>query len=126
MTLYSLSGEELSILLCPVGWLNDNIIFAARMLLKKQFQILGIQSTSFILTCVFKVHFKEFVQILHDGRGHWLTVMTIDWYQRMKWEQGSMQKFLLGEGGGGGEGGGSYGLKQHYLECRGPSAIDLL
>ncbi len=67
-------GEEKQILLSPAGWLNDNLIMAAQKILKKT-----------ILSCWIPGYYlwnnnvmtEEFVQILHDGSGHWFTVSTI-------------------------------------------------
>ena len=67
----------------PVGWLNDNILFAAQVLLKKtMFQIPGLQPTTLGLTRVFEIQIEEFESILHDCLGYWLIVTTIGTKER--------------------------------------------
>lgn len=75
--MYSHSGDDRSVLLSPVGWLNDNLICAAQLTLKEGFQIPGLQDVSLGCTLAFDVRHGEFIQILHDGHGHWLTVSNI-------------------------------------------------
>ena len=75
--LFTLTKNDRSVILSPVAWLNDNIIAAAQELLKKQFNLSGLQPPSLGLTCAFEIESGEFIQILHDGFGHWLTVSTI-------------------------------------------------
>ena len=65
-------------MLNPAGLLTDNIIDAAQMLLKRAFPALsGLQSVCCGLTMNFNVEPAEFVQVIHNGRGHWLTISTI-------------------------------------------------
>ena len=65
-------------LLSPVGWLNDRIVLAAQMLLKKQSPWCGgLQDTILGQTLSFQVETTEFIQILHSGFGHWLTISTL-------------------------------------------------
>lgn len=73
--LYSTDRETL---LSPTGWLTDNIINAAQGLLKKNPHVVsGLQNVSLGLTMNFDVEPGEFVQILNNGLGHWLTISTI-------------------------------------------------
>ena len=76
-TFYSLSGEDRALLPSPIGWLNDNLIFAAQTLLKNQSSIPGFQDTCLGMTMSFDIQRGEFIQILHDGHGHWLTISRI-------------------------------------------------
>ena len=58
--------------------LTDNIIDAAQTLLRQAFPVLsGLQSVTCGLTMNFDIEPAEFVQIIHNGRGHWLTISTI-------------------------------------------------
>ena len=75
---YELFQSDREILLHPAAWLNDNIISAAQALLQKQNTLVdGFQPPCLGQTCAFDIQSGEFVQILHDGHGHWLTVSTI-------------------------------------------------
>ena len=66
-------------ILSPVGWLTDSIIDAAQALLKRDHPHLsGLQTVSKGLTMSYDVQPREFVQILNNGRGHWLVVSTVD------------------------------------------------
>ena len=66
------------ILLHPAAWLNDMIISAAQSLLKKQNPLVGgFQPPYLGQTCAFDIQSEEFVQILHNGHGHWLTVSML-------------------------------------------------
>lgn len=74
----SLSERDREILLNPAGLLTDTIINAAQMLLKQEFPSLsGLQSVACGLVMNFNIEPDEFVQILHNGQGHWLTISTI-------------------------------------------------
>ena len=73
----TLSDHVTSILLSPVGWLNDSIITATQNLLKMQTSLRGFQSPMLGNTYGFNVQRDDFIQILHDGHGHWLTVSNI-------------------------------------------------
>ena len=62
-------------------WINDNIIYAAQSLLKKQFGICGgLQSTQYGHNLSFKVLplNSKYVQILHVNNNHWVMVSNID------------------------------------------------
>ena len=66
------------ILLSSTEWLNDNIVKAAQKLLKKVNPAMsGLQNVNLGLTMSFNVEPGEFIQILHDGCSHWLTVSTV-------------------------------------------------
>ena len=73
-SLYTLTDKDIAILLSPVGWLNDNLIVAAQNLLKKQSSMPGFQDTCLGQSMCFEIQQGEFIQILHDGHGHWLMV----------------------------------------------------
>ena len=60
------------------SWLNDNIINATQTLLKTEYGTPGLLNT--LLTTALQgcvVGGEEFVQVLHSGGNHWLTVSTI-------------------------------------------------
>ena len=57
------------------GWVTDNVINEAQSLLKIQYPHLnGLQSVMLGITLSYT---KEFIQVLHTGRGHWVTLSTI-------------------------------------------------
>ena len=62
----------------PVAWLNNNIITAAQHLLKSQTSCGGLQPPTVGQSLGYDIMWKEFVQVLHDGHNHWLTVSNID------------------------------------------------
>ena len=65
-------------LLSNGDWLNDEIVNASQQLLSAQFPYLGgPQSVILGRTLAFNIEPNEFVQILHTGRGHWVTMSTI-------------------------------------------------
>ena len=73
----ALTKDDLAIL-AKNGWLTDNIINAAQALLKQQYpHINGLQNVVLGFTLGYIGQTEEFVQILHTGRGHWVTVSTI-------------------------------------------------
>ena len=73
-----LSQADMDILLHPRAWLNGNIIHAAQVLLKNQAPMVGgLQEPSKGHVCSCDIKQGEFVQILHDGHGHWLMVSTV-------------------------------------------------
>ena len=63
----------------PSAWPNDRIIEAAQALLRKQSQVPGFQDICLGMTMTFEIQRQplNFVQILHDGHGHWLTISSI-------------------------------------------------
>ena len=74
----TLLQEDREILLNPCGWLNSSIIAAAQLLLKEQYEASsGLQDPCYGPSMAFEVVAGEFVQILHNGHGHWLTVTNI-------------------------------------------------
>ena len=75
---YTLTQKEREILMSPVEWLPDSIINAAQLVLKKESGLLGFQETTLGMTLAYDVLRGGFIQILHDGHGHWLTVSTIE------------------------------------------------
>ena len=64
-------------ILSSTGWLDDKIVIAAQSLLCKQFGIAGLQNTTSGYTLTYDIMCKQFVQILHNGQDHWLTVSNI-------------------------------------------------
>ena len=60
-------------------WLTDQIIFAAQQLLKMRHPLVsGLQNTVLQYTKTLEVQSrKEFIQILHAGGSHWITVSTV-------------------------------------------------
>ena len=59
-------------------WLTDSIMNAAQTMLADQFSMTtGFQSTNAGLCMTFTIEPDEFVQILHDGSAHWVTISTI-------------------------------------------------
>ena len=58
-------------------WLSDDIIDAAQSLLKLKSNVDGLQSVCATRTLSLDVQQSDFVQILHNGFNHWLTISTI-------------------------------------------------
>ena len=59
-------------------WLNDAIVNAAQSLLKQQFHTAGLLDVCALQTLAVDIqHHSEFVQVLHNGSNHWLTVSNI-------------------------------------------------
>lgn len=76
--LYTLNNKERETIESPSGWLNDNIISAAQMLLLQQFpHMSGLQPPTLAQAMAFQVHRGEFVQILCVGNNHWCTVSNV-------------------------------------------------
>ena len=75
---YTLTNTDRECLVNPSAWLNDRIIEAAQALLRKQSQVPGFQDTCLGMMMAFEIQRQPFVQILHDGHGHWLTISSID------------------------------------------------
>ena len=75
---YTLSHSDERIILSPRGWLTDNIISAAKMLLL-QFhpRMTGLQPPALQKVFAFHVHSGEFVQIVHVWSNHWCVVSTV-------------------------------------------------
>ena len=65
-------------ILLSTEWLNDRIIDATQQLLKQACPALsGLQQVCHGLTMNYEIEPAEFVQIVHNGHGHWLTIATI-------------------------------------------------
>ncbi len=73
-----LTETDRDTLLSSTAWLTNSIINAAQSLLKKvNPRMPGLQSVTLGLTMSFDVEPGEFVQILHNGCGHWHTISTV-------------------------------------------------
>ena len=60
------------------GWLSAPIVNASQVILAKQFErTSGLQDVSGSLTMNFFIEKDKFIQILHEPRGHWLTISNI-------------------------------------------------
>ena len=59
------------------GWLSDDIINAAQTTPHEQFRIPGFQNAELGQYCGFNVEPDEFIQIVHNGKDHWVTISTI-------------------------------------------------
>lgn len=75
LTTAMLSKAERGIIKSPTGWITDDIINAAQNTLQEQFGLPGSQSVVNGQGCNFDVEPEEFVQILHNGKNHWVTIM---------------------------------------------------
>ena len=72
----NLLERDRDILLNPAGF--DSIIDVAQEPLKQAFPALsGLQSVCCGLTMNFDIEPSELVQVIHNGRGHWLMISTI-------------------------------------------------
>ena len=75
---YTLSRSDKRIILSPRGWLTDNIVSAAQMvLLQFHPRMTGLQPPALQKVFAFRVHSGEFVQILHVRNNHWCVVSTV-------------------------------------------------
>ena len=75
---YNLASEDKSVLLSPIGWLNDRLINVAQEMLKQTAPSpVGLQDVTLGNTLAYNIQTSEFVQILHDGHQHWVTISTI-------------------------------------------------
>ena len=72
-----LSIADRAVIKSPTGWLHGDIIDAAQNILSQQFGIPGFQSVSLRPWFNFNVMLEEFIQILHNGKDHWITITTI-------------------------------------------------
>lgn len=71
-------GELLKKMLNIAGWLTDDIVSATQKLLKKKWPLgNGFQDTCLGLTYSFNIEPDEFIQVLYNGHGHWLTIRTV-------------------------------------------------
>ena len=74
---HNLFDSDKKILLSPHSYLNDNLTNAAQKLLKKSFPALpGLQGAQLGIMA-FDIQRGKFIQILHDGRDHWLLISTV-------------------------------------------------
>ena len=72
-----LYDSDKKILLDKTLWLSDSIITAAKTMLKNQTSVGGLQNPCLGKLCAFEMNLGEFIKILHNGHGHWLTVSTV-------------------------------------------------
>ena len=69
---------SIDILLNPAGWLTSSIISAAQSMLKEQHRSIGgLQDPCLAQSMGFRKVSGEYVQVIHIGFGHWLTVTNI-------------------------------------------------
>ena len=77
-TLYTLDCSNREEVTSPFGWLSDNVIEAAQLLILQQFpHMSGLQTPILQTVSAFQVHRGEFVQIINVGNSHWCTVSNI-------------------------------------------------
>ena len=63
---YTLSHSDEGMILLPRGWLTDNIVSAAQMLLLQFYpRMTGLKPPALQKVFAFRVHSGEFVQIVH-------------------------------------------------------------
>ena len=75
---YALGCRDRDVVLSRRGWLNDNIISAAQMMLLQFFpNMAGLQPPTLQKVFAFQVHSGEFVQIIHVRNNHWCLVSTV-------------------------------------------------
>ena len=66
------------VLLIKGEWLNDEIVKSSQQLLQRKFQHFGwFQNVVLGRTLAYVIEPLEFVQIIHTGHGHWVTIFTI-------------------------------------------------
>ena len=76
--LYTLSAAAKGRVISLTAWLSDDIIHAAQMLMREKSPFVGgLQPPCRGQNCSFDVEGGEFIQILHNGYDHWLTVSTV-------------------------------------------------
>ena len=73
-----LNTQDRNTILSVTGWLDDRIINAAQTLLKLHFSTPGLQYTTLGSNLSFDIIKADFVQILHNGANHWVTVSNLD------------------------------------------------
>lgn len=74
---FELDQEMRRTILSDRGWLDDNVINAAQSLLKDQYGTAGLQKTTLGYHLQYDVMRREFVQVVYNGKNHWLTLSTI-------------------------------------------------
>ena len=58
-------------------WLNDTIVNASQRLIATSFPLCnGLQDTNLGQILAFDIQRSPFVQVLHTGYGHWVTIYT--------------------------------------------------
>ena len=73
-----LTVHDKDVLLNPLGWLTDNLINAAQELIRREYQAVpSLQDVTNGRTLSYDGEAGEFVQIVHNQHGHWLTISTI-------------------------------------------------
>ena len=75
---FGLSVKDRRVIASPHGWLTDAIIDGAQKMMKLENPALpGLQEVVTAQVQGLDVVTGEFVQVLHDGEGHWVTVSSI-------------------------------------------------
>ena len=75
---YALSCRDRELVLSRRGWLTDNIISAAQMMLLQFFpNMAGLQPPTLQKVSAFQVHSGEFVQIMLVRNNHWCLASTV-------------------------------------------------
>ena len=75
---YSLTHHDREVVASRTGWLNDNVIAAAQMLMLQYFpNMAGLQPLSLKKVFAFQVHSGEFVPIINVKNKHWCVVSTV-------------------------------------------------
>ena len=75
---YRLTHRDREVVLSQTGWLTDEIICAAQMLLLQFFPNMeGLQPPTLQKVFAFQVHSGEFVQIIHVRKSHWCVVSAV-------------------------------------------------
>ena len=59
------------------GWLDDIIVNAAQSVLQMHYGVSGLQNTLLGQYLTYDIMRKRFIQILHNGDNHWITVSTL-------------------------------------------------
>ena len=72
---YRLTHRDREVVLSQTGWLTDEIVCAAQMLLLPNTE--GLQPPTLQKVFAFQVHSGEFVQIIHVRKSHWCVVSTV-------------------------------------------------
>ena len=73
-----LNYYDKKVLTSPKGWLNDQLIDGAqKLLIMANSAIPGLQEICRARICDFDIQTGEFLQVLHDGSDHWLTVSNV-------------------------------------------------
>ena len=75
---YQLTHHNREVVLSRRGWLTDDIICAAQMMLLQFYpKMAGLQPPVLQKVFAFEVHSGEFVQIVHVRKNHWCVVSTV-------------------------------------------------